>query len=229
MINIRTNELANLFLISNLGDFNNFKINISSLTSDDFKKFIEEIHTSSISNYPDYKTLNSDVNFPTYLKANERNERYLEKSLQDFFANNFDVIRDKKFWTEMKSAFLKVEFIFYEVKKRILNLDYKGLINYVNDFLLTTLNLYNTFFTKFISLQKIEKRNSEIFIFEKNASIVDNLVRFYMANNNFVDKKYIKDTIYLQLSQNSYTYDSLYNLIDKFNLKQDYDDDYYCV
>ena len=78
MINIRTNELANLFLISNLGDFNNFKINISSLTSDDFKKFIEEIHTSSISEYPDYKTLNSDVNFPTYLKANER---YLEKSL----------------------------------------------------------------------------------------------------------------------------------------------------
>ena len=226
MINIRTNELANLFLISNLGDFNNFKINISSLTSDDFKKFIEEIHTSSISEYPDYKTLNSDVNFPTYLKANER---YLENSLQDFFANNFDVIRDKKFWTEMKSAFLKVEFIFYEVKKRILNLDYKGLINYVNDFLLTTLNLYNTFFKKFISLQKIEKRNSEIFIFEKNASIVDNLVRFYMANNNFVDKKYIKDTIYLQLSQNSYTYDSLYNLIDKFNLKQDYDDYYDCV
>ena len=226
MIKIRTNELANLFLISNLGDFNNFKINISSLTSDDFKKFIEEIHTSSISEYPDYKTLNSDVNFPTYLKANER---YLENSLQDFFANNFDVIRDKKFWTEMKSAFLKVEFIFYEVKKRILNLDYKGLINYVNDFLLTTLNLYNTFFKKFISLQKIEKRNSEIFIFEKNASIVDNLVRFYMANNNFVDKKYIKDTIYLQLSQNSYTYDSLYNLIDKFNLKQDYDDDYDCV
>ena len=226
MINIRTNELANLFLISNLGDFNNFKINISSLTSDDFKKFIEEIHTSSISNYPDYKTLNSDVNFPTYLKPHQS---YLENSLQDFFANNFDVIRDKKFWTEMKSAFLKVEFIFYEVKKRILNLDYKGLINYVNDFLLTTLNLYNTFFKKFISLQKIEKRNSEIFIFEKNASIVDNLVRFYMANNNFVDKKYIKDTIYLQLSQNSYTYDSLYNLIDKFNLKQDYDDDYDCV
>ena len=227
MINIRTNELANLFLISNLGDFNNFKINISSLTSDDFKKFIEEIHTSSISNYPDYKTLNSDVNFPTYLKPHQS---YLENSLQDFFANNFDVIRDKKFWTEMKSAFLKVEFIFYEVKKRILNLDYNGLVNYVNDFLLTTLNLYNTFFKKFISLQKIEQRNdNEIFIFEKNASIADNLVRFYMNNNNFVDKKYIKDTIYLQLSQNSYTYDSLYNLIDKFNLKQDYDDDYDCV
>ena len=50
-----------------------------------------------------------------------------------------------------------------------------------------------------------------------------------MANNNFVDKKYIKDTIYLQLSQNSHTYDSLYNLIDKFNLKQDYDDYDDCV